>query len=408
MIEFVSRLPAEYQEVKYIESSGTQFFRKAPLPTNTNFEIEARLYIKESYGVWCTNAASGGLWLGYDSNQFVVRRYAIQNYVSTTNPTLNTWHTVKITHVNGISSLYIDGVLQGSSAVPYTEISGYNYILGDGSGTNMKARLGHFKYKYNGSDYENLIPCYRKSDNVAGVYDLVNGVFYTNAGTGTFAVGANAGQIIITAGGVIPQKYALRRRMMHKPSRLPFDYQEVEYIQSSGTQYIDTGFVPSYSTRVVMRAIVQDYSANGAFFGARTSSALTGLSYSLILLSGGTVRSDYYGTEANVTTIPLGEEIKIDKNKNVCTVNGATATNTASTSKSAYPLFLFAVNTAGTASLFGKLKIPETEIYDGEELVIHYIPCYRKTDNVAGLYDLVNSVFYTNAGTGTFAVGSDV
>lgn len=156
-----------------------------------------------------------------------------------------------------------------------------------------------------------------------------------------------------------------------------------------------------------MRAIVQDYSDNGAFFGARTSSALAGLSYSLILLSGGTVRSDYYGTEVNVTTVPLGEEIKIDKNKNVCTVNGATATNTASTSKSDYPLFLFAVNTAGTASLFGKFKLPETEIYDGETLAIHYIPCYRKADGAIGLYDIVNDAFDGNAGSGSFTIGAN-
>lgn len=190
-------------------------------------------------------------------------------------------------------------------------------------------------------------------------------------------------------------------------ARLPKEYQEVEYIQSSGTQYIDTGFVPSYSTRVVMRAIVQDYSANGAFFGARTSSSLSGLSFSLMLLSGGTVRSDYYGTEVNVTTVPLGEEIKIDKNKNVCTVNGATATNTASTSKSAYPLFLFAVNTAGTASLFGKFKLPETEIYDGETLAIHYVPCYRKADGVAGVYDMITNTFTTSP-VGLFINGPEV
>ena len=35
----------------------------------------------------------------------------------------------------------------------------------------------------------NFIPCYRKSDDEAGMYDLVSGKFYTNAGTGTFEVG---------------------------------------------------------------------------------------------------------------------------------------------------------------------------------------------------------------------------
>lgn len=37
----------------------------------------------------------------------------------------------------------------------------------------------------------NLIPCYRKSDGVIGMYDTVSGTFYTNAGSGTFIKGAD-------------------------------------------------------------------------------------------------------------------------------------------------------------------------------------------------------------------------
>ena len=42
------------------------------------------------------------------------------------------------------------------------------------------------------------------------------------------------------------------------------------------------------------------------------------------------------------------------------------------------------------------------------EVVRNFIPCYRKSDGVRGLYDKVNNVFYTNSGTGTFAIGADV
>ena len=41
-------------------------------------------------------------------------------------------------------------------------------------------------------------------------------------------------------------------------------------------------------------------------------------------------------------------------------------------------------------------------------LAYDFVPCYRKSDSVAGMYDRVNRVFYTNDGSGTFAVGSDV
>ena len=44
-------------------------------------------------------------------------------------------------------------------------------------------------------------------------------------------------------------KFWLKKQyLMHNPkksSRLPSEYQEVEYIESTGTQYIDTGLTPN-------------------------------------------------------------------------------------------------------------------------------------------------------------------
>lgn len=41
-------------------------------------------------------------------------------------------------------------------------------------------------------------------------------------------------------------------RMIEFISQLPTEYQEVEYIESSGTQYIDTGFVVNKSDSYVL------------------------------------------------------------------------------------------------------------------------------------------------------------
>ena len=51
------------------------------------------------------------------------------------------------------------------------------------------SRLYSFEYTRNGETICNLIPCYRKSDSEPGMYDLVTGTFFTNAGTGAFTVG---------------------------------------------------------------------------------------------------------------------------------------------------------------------------------------------------------------------------
>ena len=44
----------------------------------------------------------------------------------------------------------------------------------------------------------------------------------------------------------------------------------------------------------------------------------------------------------------------------------------------------------------------------GEEVnTVLLLPCYRKSDGVIGMYDVVSGVFYTNSGSGTITKGSD-
>ena len=53
-------------------------------------------------------------------------------------------------------------------------------------------------------------------------------------------------------------------------------------------------------------------------------------------------------------------------------------------------------------------NVYKLEVYKNNVLVRNFVPCYRKIDNVIGLYDLVNDVFYTNAGSDTFSKGSNI
>ena len=50
---------------------------------------------------------------------------------------------------------------------------------------------------------------------------------------------------------------------------LPIGYKRLEYIQSSGTQYIDTGFKPNQDTRVVCDTIFPVSATAYWLFGAR-------------------------------------------------------------------------------------------------------------------------------------------
>ena len=50
------------------------------------------------------------------------------------------------------------------------------------------------------------------------------------------------------------------------------------------------------------------------------------------------------------------------------------------------------------------MKLYYCKIWDNGSLVRNFIPC-KNTSGTLGLYDAVNNVFYTNAGTGTFTAG---
>ncbi len=188
---------------------------------------------------------------------------------------------------------------------------------------------------------------------------------------------------------------------------LPSGYTQVEYLQSSGTQYIDTGFVPNQDTRVVLDAQYKTTPSKAAFmYGARTGQ--TSNTYCLLWrLATGYFRSDY-GTSntqefsgTNITTRYI-----FDKNKESTTINGVTQSYDYEVFECPCNLTLFGVNTKGTfdTSQVGTLKIYSCQIYDNGTLARDFVPCIN-AEGTAGMYELVDDIFYGNAGSGTFITG---
>lgn len=186
---------------------------------------------------------------------------------------------------------------------------------------------------------------------------------------------------------------------------LPSEYSKLSYIQSSGAQYIDTEFYPTNLTRVVIDAQNNTYSNTVcAFFGTRRENSPSADDSFLIYQTGeNTLRSDYYGDSKTLTLgTTTSSRLTIDKNQNITIVDSINATNTAKVQKTSYyPLFLFACNTAGSATQRSVMKLYSCKIYDDGKLVRDFIPC-SNTSGMIGLWDDVNSAFYTNAGSGSF------
>ena len=188
-------------------------------------------------------------------------------------------------------------------------------------------------------------------------------------------------------------------------SALPDGYTQVEYIESTGTQYINTGFTPNQDTRVVCDVVFPGTTGTSGkyVFGSRT--ALTQNSYTYF--SYNRKYETTYNTQDNVCyqNLITGRFI-IDKNKNVTTTNGTAYSHTYANFTCPGPLYLFALNNNGSLFGGGSLSLYSCQIYDNETLVRDFIPCIDAGGEV-GLYDLVNDAFYGNAGTGDFIAGPE-
>ena len=228
-----------------------------------------------------------------------------------------------------------------------------------------------------------FIPAKRTSDGICGLWDKVNYKFYTDINGNNFT--ASSEKSIIASVGT-----------------------PIEYIQSSGTQYINSGFIPKATTRTIMKAEPMSWSAQSAFFGTRNATSPTASQAYVAAVPAATLyRSDYFGSSLTAETPTIMQITNIDKNKNICSFNNIMITNTSSTVNATTNMFLLALNNVGTAKYFLSAKLYSCKIYDGDTLVRDFIPI-KTTTNVYGLWDKVNKVFYPNAGTGTFTGGSAV
>ena len=182
---------------------------------------------------------------------------------------------------------------------------------------------------------------------------------------------------------------------------LPVGYKECKYIESTGTQYIDTKFTPNYNTRTIFSFQITSLAEKFGLFGSRQSS--TNSMYTFQKISNGKWGTSYENQFPNDIKDADLEKHVIDKNKNITYMDNEIINTILETQQytTSNDMFIFCINDHGTASLFGKFKLYYTKIYNGNELVRDFIPVIDSSD-IPCLYDLVSKTTFYNVGTGTF------
>ena len=189
---------------------------------------------------------------------------------------------------------------------------------------------------------------------------------------------------------------------------VPSGYQEVEYLASSGTQYIFTGVAPKDVTRIdcdfMATSVGSFVYAWGSYNGSQESSM--GKLHS----ADSYIRAYLNGKEvASAKNIAANTLYKTITRLDTFSVDGDSYQMTGTLNQTnSLQIVLFARNVNSGADLKMTGRIYYAAFYNGNTLVDEMFPCYRVSDSVAGMWGRISNTFYTNQGTGTFTVDPDV
>lgn len=190
---------------------------------------------------------------------------------------------------------------------------------------------------------------------------------------------------------------------------LPAGYNQVEYIESNGYQYIDTGISVTPTTKIDLNCEVLYCKVNN---DTANPNQIERQDYNLLgSYINGLALSVYYNKfrfwNSSSTAIYNYETNK--KYHIVLNDNGRYTINDEEIQLAAYDvpqnnnsIYLFSAQYSKKATKSGAMKLYDCKIFDNEELVRDFVPCYSTIENKLGLYDLVSNVFFSNNGTNNF------
>ena len=417
-------LPAGYTQLAFLESSGTQYIDTGVVFGKTNgFSITYQVVAPDGNQIVCGSRNDDGdtrCILG--SNSPYYHTYMTNGTSVATNTYRQSlayvgWNDIKF---NAGSGVLVNDYSKGVTDVNFRNSGTFDCRRAkSGSLGELTAQTAPF-YLFAGkmvaptetmyygrcriweariSAGEDVIRHFvaarRESDSELGMYDLVNDVFYTNQGTGTFKGGEP-----VQGGGRDA-------------------YTRLGWLESTGGQFIDTGvtFTDAHGFAVTYQTTARPQSGgNQIVCGSRASSGNTRC------MVGSNNRDGVDGTYTNYAYVGwntlLTSHAVRDESEGTVTLNylnsrtwdcrgQASGTLDAALVAQTGSFYLFAGNMAysGGSRIGCRCRIMSFTMTRGDEVVMDLIPVRRKVDGKPGMYDVLNDVFYANQGSMDFVEG---
>lgn len=185
---------------------------------------------------------------------------------------------------------------------------------------------------------------------------------------------------------------------------------EDNYIQSSRTQYIDTGITPNqdFGFELDFVPLETPVSSNApAYINAGGAGGNTGVNLR-VAINAFTATTTPNGEiqlgdskADNKLTVGVRQTISL-KNKVVTFPDGTTTTLTTNNFASPNTLVIFGAHmtTGATVQRMSNMKLFRLKLYNGNTLVRDFVPTYNNSQYC--LYDNVSETYFYNSGTGSF------
>lgn len=367
-------------ELEYIESTGTQYINTGFKPNN-NSKLTARVKFTNGaetypfpYGVWDSN----------NTNSFMfacLTKYTkARGYYGTLSQDGSCDMSGVFELIHDKNVFYVDGkkIIETSAQTFSTANNLFLFAYNNGGTVNgtTAMRLYSCQIYDNGTLVRDFIPVLDYSGE-ACLYDKVNKKFYYNQGTGTFDFAVKD--------GVIPYE------------------RELEYIESTGTQYIDTGITGAFPLSVRIKTMFASVPTTSMLMGVQVSGQsvlpvyIENSKIALVALT-----NVYYSNVTIKANTSYDIEVDYKNGSQTMKVNGeAVASGTTSGSGVSGNMYFFARNNGGTATHFTSARLSGLEIWQNDVLVRDFVPVLD-LGGTPCLYDKANKKFYYNQGSGTF------
>ena len=431
--------------VSFLESTGTQYVMTDYVPT---IDFGAKVIFSQEEPDTQTRAV-GGVFRPY----FVLPRYYSGSRIVggwglngatylTNRPYVSGKHTSSLNYKNS-RLLEFDATDKHSFTAEWADGDGILSLFAYNGGNNMQFIGGMRIYDAVFTMQDSVIGHYIPVLDAQGapcMYDRVTEQLFPNSGTGSFIAGFDTvtqALKLATLPDVTAETNAAKKSLtvslpweaqlastgvpaalqvaMDRGWTITVQYREpevateniaVDFLESTGTQYIDSSYIPNNETgvRLDIECTIQgDYVP----MGCRNSSTTETRFYALRPTPGSThgfgwgswffTVHEIVGDQRMVTMLNYCNSRKVESKYVSGALGGLPFTPL-------YPMFIFAANIAGTPSLVYGGRIWNAAISQGGKIVQDFIPVID-SQGVPCMYDKLSKQEFCNLGTGSFIAG---